>query len=304
MATENFTIAKGSFGYSLNFALKDSTGAARDLSGYSVKLQVWAPLVPGTLLLDTACTWTLDTAGTCYYTVAAATTFATIGVFQYAVIPYVGTSVLDPALSGFITVTQYGGSYCTLEEIKSELGKQDNLQDDIIQRIIPQAKTAIDDYCGRAFDTQTVTTRYFDGSSSPLFIDDLVAITGTGAGLYLDEDGDGTYECTLATTDYVLKPANNLPKTYIVVAPNGDYGGFASGIPNGVKIIGTWGYSSTVPEPIRRAAMIQTIRWFKRRESAFQDVVGTAELGTFNVYKGMDPDVKQILAPYIKTRIG
>ena len=299
MATENFTIAKGSFGYTLNFTLKDSAGTARNLAGYSVKLQVWAPLVPGTLVLDTACVWTDATAGTCYYTIAASTTFATVGVFQYAVIPYIGTTVLDPALSGFITVTQYGGSYCTLEEVKSELKITTSNDDDIIQRTIPQVKQAIDDYCHRRFDTETATAKYYDGDSI-LFIDDLVNIDASG--FKLDEDGDGTYESTLATTDYLLYPKNTTPKTYIKPNPNGNYGGFASGVLSGVKITGTWGYAS-VPEPIRRAAIIQTCRWFKRKDSAFQDVVGTPELGTFNVYKGLDADVKLILEPYIKDRL-
>jgi len=300
--TENFTVAKGSFGYNLNFALKDSAGTARNLDGYSVKLQMWAPLVPGTLLIDTAISWTDDTAGTCYYTIPAATTFATVGVYQYAVIPYIGSTVLDPALTGFITVTQYGGSYCTLEEVKSELKIDNNLNDDIIQRMIPQTKSAIDDYCDRTFDVNTtVGTKYYDGSFSPLYIDDLVSITGTGAGVFLDEDADGTYEATLATSDYLLKPANKSPKTHIVVTPYGDYGGLAANVPNGVKIIGIWGYSA-VPEPVRRAAIITTCRWFKRKDSAFQDVIGTSELGTLTVYRGLDPDVKQILQPYIKVR--
>jgi len=297
MATENFTVAKGSFGYNLNFILKDSTGAARNLDGYSVKFQMWSPLTPATLLIDTNISWTDDTAGTCYYPVVLAS-FPTVGVYQYAVIPYVGTTVLDPALTGFITVTQYGGNYCTLEEVKSELGITDNNKDDIIQRTIPGVKIAIDDYCHRSFESNTLATRYFDGAS-PLFIDDLVAITGTGSGIFLDEDADGTYEATLATTDYILRPSNATPKTYIETSPYGDYGGFASGVANGVKIIGTFGYA-TVPEPVRRAAIITCCRWFKRKDSAYQDVVGYAETGTISVYKGLDPDVKQILQPYIK----
>ena len=301
MATENFTVAKGSFGYNLNFTLKNSAGIARNLDGYSVKLQMWTPLVPTTFLIDTDISWTDDTAGTCYYPVVLAS-FATVGVYQYAVIPYVGTTVLDPALTGFLTVTQYGGSYCTLEEIKSELKIENNLNDDIIQRMIPQVKTMIDDYCDRTFDVNSAaSTKYYDGSNSPLYIDDLVSVTGTGAGVFLDEDADGTYECTLTTSDYLLKPANKSPKKYIITTPYGDYGGFASGVPNGVKIIGMWGYSA-VPEPIRRASIIQTCRWFKRKDSAFQDVVGTPELGTINVYKSLDPDVKQILQCYIKMR--
>lgn len=287
--TENYTIVKGSFGYNLNFTLKDSAGSARNLSGYSVKLQVWEPLVPATLLVDTACTWTDATAGTCYYTIPLATTFATVGVFQYAVIPYVGSTVLDPALSGFITVTQYGGSYCTLEEVKRELGIDDNLKDDILQRDIAQAKQFIDDFCDRRFDTESAT-KYYDGDTM-LFIDDLLTVTT----LKTDEDGDGTYENTFAATDYILYPRNEYPKTYIKINPNGSYGGFAAGILNGVEIAGTWGYATTVPQPVRRAAIIQVCRWFKRKDSAYQDVVGSADTGTVTVYKGLDPDIELIL---------
>jgi hypothetical protein len=295
--TENFTVTKGSYGYNLNFTLKDSAGTARNMTGYSAKLQVWAPLAPGTLLIDSACSWTDITAGTLYYTVTN-TNFTSVGVYQYCIKAYTDT-IVDLALSGFITVTQYGGNYCTLEEIKSELNIDDNDEDDIIQRMIIQSKSAIDDYCHRKFDTETAT-KYYDGDSV-LFIDDLVSVTT----LQLDEDGDGTYEATLATTDYILYPRNEYPKTYIKINPNGNYGGFASDILDGVKIIGTWGYASTVPEPVRRAAIIQTCRYFKRRESAYADVIGSAETGTMTVYKGLDPDVELLLNnPYRKTRIG
>lgn len=294
--TENITVTKGSYGYNLAFTLKDSAGNARSLAGYSVKMQVWSPLVPATLLIDAAMSWTDATAGTCYYSVLS-TNFTTVGVYCYAIKVYQDTTVIDIAQAGFITVTQYGGNYCILEEIKNELGIDNSNDDDLIQRKIKAVKTAIDDYCHRSFES-TAATKYYDGCASPLFIDDLITVTTFS----LDEDGDGTYESTLTTSDYVLRPSNNTPKTYVEINPNGDYGGFANGIPDGVKIVGTWGYS-TVPEPIHEAAIIQTCRLYKRKDSAFQDVVGTPELGTFNVYKALDPDVKQMLKQYVKDRI-
>ncbi len=295
--SDNYTIVAGSFGYNLNFTIKDSAGAARNLSGYSVKLKVWSPLTPTTFLIDAACTWIDASAGTCYYTIPLATTFPTAGVYLYTLVPYVGTTISDPALAGFITVVQGGPSYCTLEEVKRELNIPGGESDDILQALIGQTKDLIDKFCNRSFDSVT-TTKYFDGTASPLCIPDLITLTS----LKLDTNGDGVYETTLATSDYILYPLNSTPKEYIKLNPNGNYSSFASGIPRGVSITGTWGYASTVPGPIRRASIIQVQRWYKRKETAFADVVGVPELGEVHYYKGLDPDIHLIVQAYRKQR--
>lgn len=190
-------------------------------------------------------------------------------------------------------------NYCTVDEIKGELNVEKEDYDDIFQALSAQAKVFIDNFCNREFDS-TAETRYFDGSGSPLFIDDLASISGGSDGIFLDEDGDGTYEETMATTDYIFYPLNTYPKTRVKISVDSDYGGFAAGIKKGVKITATWGYAPTVPEPIRRVSIIQVCRWFKRRESAYSDVIGTTEMGMLIMYKGLDPDINLILKPYIK----
>lgn len=66
---EKITIPKGDEGFKLEFTVKDSDGDPVNLTGYTaVNIKMWAPGVPGTLLLDQAC----DNAaanGTCDYTV-------------------------------------------------------------------------------------------------------------------------------------------------------------------------------------------------------------------------------------------
>jgi hypothetical protein len=80
-------------------------------------------------------------------------------------------------------------------------------------------------------------TRYFNGARI-LFLPDLLSATT----FKLDEDGDATFESTLATTDYNLYPLNDFPKIRAEISANSDYGGFASGIKKGVEIAGNWGY--------------------------------------------------------------
>ncbi len=188
-------------------------------------------------------------------------------------------------------------NYCTLDEIKASLDITEEQYDDLIQAQIIAVKTLIDNYTERQFDSESATIRYFDGGGTCLFIDDLVSASS----ISLDEDGDAVYEATMATTDYILYPLNKSPKTRIELSNESDYGGFASGIKQGVKITGTWGYSA-VPAPINQASIIQVCRWFKRRESAFQDVTGSPELGQVVVYKALDPEVKLVLEQYRKRR--
>ena len=189
-------------------------------------------------------------------------------------------------------------NYCTLDEIKSELNITSDAYDDIIMLDIEAVKISFDSPGGRSFDT-VATTKYYDGTDSTLYIDDLVSITGENDGIFLDEDGDRAYEVTLASTDYILYPLNRTPKTKVIIDTiNGTYSSFAWGIKQGVKITATWGYQSTVPADIKKVAIIQACRWFKRKDSAFQDAVGSPETGELLVYKSLDPDVKLVLDKY------
>lgn len=239
----------------------------------------------------------------------------------------------------------------------------------------------IDRFCNRKFYV-LYGTKYFDGSSDPLNIDDLLSIDTSG--FDLDEDADATYSSAVATTDYYLYPYNEFPKTKVKISPNGDYGGFAGGIKKGVRIVGNWGYGESAtpysdsedevedtggitatatsitvadadnfspgqtilieseqcyisaydttgntitvtravngttgathakdktiyiyvyPGDISEACLIQTMRWWKRKDTAFADVIGVPELGAITAFKGLDPDVKLILNGYRKIQI-
>lgn len=268
--------------------------------------------------------------------------------------------------------------YATLTQIKSRLGipTATTTYDSDLLMLLNAASRALDLWCNREFYTMA-ETRYFNGSSSPLFVDDLLSITASS--FKLDEDGDGTFESTLATTDYILYPLSRHPKTYVKVTTGGNYGGFASGIPKGVEIVGSWGFGNETdatpyrlstttinadltasatsvsvasgtpfsvghtilidseqmyvtavvtntltvvrgvngttaathtsgatvyiyeyPDPIVEACLIQAMRWWKRKDSSFATQIGSPEMGLFEVYKGLDADVKLVTEAYHK----
>jgi hypothetical protein len=66
---------------------------------------------------------------------------------------------------------------------------------------------------------------------------DLLAITT----LKTDDNADGTFENTWATTDYALWPFQGPPHEAIEISGFGDYGSFAGGVRRGVEIAGTFG---------------------------------------------------------------
>lgn len=182
-------------------------------------------------------------------------------------------------------------NYCTLDEIKAELDITSEDKDDVIQTDIEAASEFIDKEVPDREFTATTGIRYFDGGATVLFIDDAVSISK----LELDENADGVVDATMATTDYILYPLNKTPKTRIEISNNSDYSGFASGVKQGAKVTGSWGYAASVPKIVKRATIIQVCRWFKRRETAFQDAVGSPEIGQLIMYKGLDPDLAEII---------
>jgi hypothetical protein len=225
-----------------------------------------------------------------------ATDFTTANVYHARLL--LTQTGIQEALKPFAIVVEGGFHYCSIAEIKSELFTGTNDVDDyndLIESLCEEVETWIDDVCGRTFKSSTAT-KYFDGAGI-MFIDDLISISTSG--LKLDEDADGTYESTLATTDYILYPLNETPKTYIKISPYGNYGGFASGVKKGVSITGTWGYGSTVPTPIRRVAKIKVIRLFKGRETAYASRISTPD-GDTSGYTASETDLMRWLTPYKK----
>jgi len=140
------------------------------------------------------------------------------------------------------------GSYCNISDVKGMLGITAATDDTVIRKIVESASRSIDQYTNRYFYTQSAT-RYFDGAVR-LWLPDLLSINTSG--LKTDSDGDGTFENTLATTDYILRGGgledslNVLPYTRVEISHDSDYSSFASGIKKGVQIAGVWGYGDGI----------------------------------------------------------
>lgn len=61
-------------------------------------------------------------------------------------------------------------------------------------------------------------------------------------------------------------------------------------------------YIYNYPQPITQAVLMTAMRTWKRKDSAFQDSVGIPDLGTVIAKKGIDPDVLERIAHYVRVR--
>lgn len=206
--------------------------------------------------------------------------------------------------------------YVTEDEFKTyvKIATDDESDNTYIALDITAASRAIDRCCSsrpnglgarRQFGkVASSTARYYtprwdrDQGRWVIEIDDLAV--GTGLVVEIDQDNDDVYESTV--TDYVLRPrdaiANNRPFTQIAV-------GVGSAVqpidwPDSARVTtDQWGWSA-VPSTIKRACLLQTHRFNKRRVSPF-GVKGSPQKGTQqSLMDQVDADVEQMLAPYIK----
>jgi hypothetical protein len=191
-------------------------------------------------------------------------------------------------------------NYITLEEIKNAL-ELANLTyvDNEIRTCLPAASEGIDNHCGRQFSSGgTAEVRVFTPYKPYLVeIDDLV----TPLTVISDYDGDGVFETTWATSDYVLEPANaaakGRPYEALRVHPRGNQR--FTLFPGSVQVTGQFGWSSP-PAGVKTATTIMTIRLIRRIREATFGVVGTGFDGTSFRIPQVDPDLHFLLEDYVR----
>lgn len=181
--------------------------------------------------------------------------------------------------------------YADLATVKARLDITDTDDDTALEDLIEAASRMVDGWTGRRFytatETHTITAEYPD---IVYLSTDLISITS----LTTDDTGDRTYGTTWSADDYDLDPVDGPPYTELAITPNG-----ANTFPThrrGVRIAGSWGYGTT-PEPVVEATILQAVRLWKRNDAPF-GVTGSQEHGQMQTITSVDPDIRQLLAPY------
>lgn len=220
-------------------------------------------------------------------------------------------------------------SYCTPQELRSQINKLSTASDIDLTSILSAAERTINGFCNRPdgfVSLTTATARLYAGTGRAyMSIDECTSITLVEV---KESATDSSYVSWAAgdwipfSGDYKDPNFNRLPYTMLMIDPTGDQVVFTGGRYTGqrgfppetdrsrgvpsVRVTAKWGYSVAVPADIKEACIMQASRWYKRLESAMADTLASGELGTLLYRQSLDPDIKMILVNgrYVKPAVG
>lgn len=196
--------------------------------------------------------------------------------------------------------------YATAAEVKEHKPESSwgSTYDTLLGKLVTRASRAIDEEVGvreNFFLVESDSTVYLSGTGTadlPLWLDPTVGfLAAAPTSVKISEDGgvEAADYTTLASSDYFLLPWNapSAGKPYRKLqldVRNGDYSIWPE-FPKSVEIAGKIGWSTSVPDTIKEATIIQAARWLKRGQQSFQDTGAIVELGQLRYTKELDPDV-------------
>ena len=199
-----------------------------------------------------------------------------------------------------MTVTN---GYTTLTDVKTalRLPLSDTVDDLMLTSAINAASRQIDGECDRVFYSQSDTRVYVPDSSILVRTDDVQTVTKLET-----SSGDG-FTVEIPATDFQLEPLNGVaggiptPSTRIRATGAFLFPVFSQRSVNldeaTVRVTGTFGWPE-VPDAIKQAALLLSIRIFKRLDSPLA-IAGFGDLGAIRVSR-TDPDVMAMIAPYVR----
>lgn len=196
--------------------------------------------------------------------------------------------------------------YCTRAELQQHFGDAaSKLDEDLLDRAINATSRAIDRFTGRRFwqDSTAQTKVYKPRDTDIAWVDDIS--TTTGLIIATDETGDGTYDTTWASTDYQLEPLNAATESvayafWRIVAID-RYLFPVHSLRTTLQVTAKFGWSA-IPDEVNEACILRAAALFKRKEAVF-GVAGFGQFGDVRITR-RDPDVMELLHPYVKIGVG
>jgi hypothetical protein len=199
-------------------------------------------------------------------------------------------------------------------DLKEVLGiaDADTTDDNRLTVAADAATQMIQAYCNRHFVQQGSVSARTLVASTPWMIEVDDISTATGLIIKTDEDADGTFETTWASTDYQLEPLNgklggqDWPYTRIRAIKARefpfDYGQAL------VQVTARWGWANPadaalyIPQPVTEAALIQGVSVFKSAEAPL-GIAGFGDIGIMRLRQAMHPVAMALLAPYRREQV-
>jgi len=185
-------------------------------------------------------------------------------------------------------------------DLKALLGITDTVDDVRINLACDAATQQLQAECDRTFIYDTTTSaRVFVASTwQEVEVDDFGTLTGLI--VKTDDDEDGVFETTWASTDYQVEPLNGrlagqswaytrLRAIESLYWPRNRDRAL-------VQVTARWGWA-TVPNNVKQAALIQAATLFKSGDAPL-GVAGFGDIGVMRIRQALHPTAAALIAPY------
>ena len=208
-------------------------------------------------------------------------------------------------------------AYITIQELKDYIRTLTSIsaetftagEDAMWQTLVDEAQAEIEQVTKRKFEASTQTRyylsnnlRYQERAELQYTVSD---VTGAPV-LLLDEDlisittiTNGDQNLTVVpSTDYWLLPFNLTPKYGLQLKPTASIGAWESSNGNRISILGSWGFSSTANNDIKRLTKRIAYFFYIKRNQADEKVIFSGGMTVSN--SEFPADIKNSLALYTR----
>lgn len=188
-------------------------------------------------------------------------------------------------------------AYLELEDLRGYLDIDIAGDNPLLQEAIEDAQQYIDSQTNRHFEAVTAT-RYYDRSALDrwngrllnLYGQDLLTVTTLTNG-----DSAGT---AIVAANYWLVPRNDGPPYHGILLKEDISDYWEWDIDYWVSVAGTWGYSATVPDDIRRATAVLASFFYRQKDAAMFETTAIVESGAIAIPQGIPATVDRIIKRY------
>lgn len=201
------------------------------------------------------------------------------------------------------------------EQLKAVLGitYTDSLDDARLIAACDAATSMIQAHCDRQFIAETTTSARVFVASTPWLceFDDISSTSGLV--VKTDEDDDGVFETTWASTDYQLEPLNGRlsgqawPYTRMRAVESREFPlQFGRGM---VQVTAKWGWATAdptivtyLPAAVVQAAEIQALAIFKSTDAPL-GIAGFGDIGVVRLRQAIHPVAAALLMPFRREQV-
>jgi hypothetical protein len=220
--------------------------------------------------------------------------------------------------------------YCTLAEVKASMPdnavSSTTTYDALVTSLVTRISRTLDKFTGRkpgAYYVDTDVTHYpiYGAGSTSInpFSERLGGSASDGVRLWIGElaavptsvavslTGSISTYTAYSSTDFICGPYdaldNGLPYEWLELDLFNGTHPIWSSFPKGNKVVGKFGYSATVPDDIKEAAILMVVRMLRRAQQNYMNVATINGVGQIMQGDRIDDDIVKMIGHYRKLAI-